>query len=430
MPSRADTARAGLEWVLRAAVLVLLAWSLVHMLRAQSHGAAETGASATLQQSLARWTTVATPSRVHVALEHPPAGVERDWLAALGGAGTAVEWSGPSLLPTAIAVEPRVDPAGGADVSVAAPRESMVQVLDTLGTLDSARATAAGIRMHVPKPRRTVDAAVGPVRARGARLDSLRLGRLLVVGAAGWESKFAVAALEERGWAVDAHIIVSPKSDVRQGKIAELDTARYAAVLAVDTTAARYGDRIARFVRSGGGLVLWSPAAKARAFASLAPGGAGTLVEDDGRQPSDSAPRAVLELAPITSLAPDAIALERRGDLVTLAARRIGAGRVLETGYLNSWRWRTAGGDDAPERHRTWLATLVARVAYAGRVPLAAPPTDAAPLATLVDRLGPSSAPLKGGTGADSAALAQWVFGILCGALLLEWASRRVRGVK
>jgi hypothetical protein len=306
----------------------------------------------------------------------------------------------------------------------------MVRELDTLGNLDSVRATAAGVRMHLPKPRRTVDAAVGPVRARGASLDSLRLGRLLVVGAAGWETKFAVAALEERGWEVDAHFIESPKSDVRQGKIAELDTARYAAVLAIDTTAARYGDRIARFVRSGGGLVLWSPAAKARAFAPLAPGGAGTLIEDEGSQPSDSAPRTVLELVPITSLAPDAVALERRGDVVTLAARRIGAGRVLETGYLNSWRWRTAGGDDAPERHRTWLATLVARVAYAGRVPLPPPPTDAAPLATLVDRLGPPSSPREAGTGGDPAALARWIFGILCGALLLEWASRRVRGVK
>lgn len=420
--------RAGVELVLRAGAIVLLAWYLVYVLRARTQGAAEGATSAELRTALARWSTVARPSRVHVTLAHPPAGVERDWLAALSVTATRVEWSGPSLLPTAIAVAPRADPAGGADVSVAAPAGSTVTLRDTLGVIDSARAIASGVRAYIPKPRAMVDAVVGPVSARAARHDSLHLKRLLVIGQAGWETKFVVAALEERGWDVDAHFIVSPKSDVRQGEVAAIDTSRYSAVLAVDTAAARYGDRIARYVRSGGGLVLWTPAA--RAFASIAPGsGAGVPMEDEGRAPSDSAPRADLELVPITRLAEDAIVLERRGSEVSLAARRVGPGRVIQTGYTNAWRWRMAGGDEAPESHRTWLAGLVARVAYTGRTTVSAPPTDVAPLATLIDRLGPAAATARS-AARDPNEILRWVFGALCAALLLEWASRRIRGVK
>lgn len=427
---RPERARAGVEWLLRAVVLALVAACLIQAIRALSYGGLEHARSATLAEALARWSTVATPSRVHVTFAYPPAGRERDWLAALPGAGTAVAWSGPSLLPTAIVMEPRADPAGGAAVSIAAPSGTQVLLRDTLGVLDSLRVGAAGVRAYLPRPRATLEAVVGPVVARAALRDSLDLGRLLVIGAAGWETKFVTAALEERGWEVDARIAVSPETTVRQGDVAGIDTARYSAVLAIDTTAAHYGERIARFVRSGGGLLLRSPAAEAGALAPLAAGAPGRLIEDDGRAPSDSTPRAALAMVPITSPAPDAIVLERQGDEITLAARRIGAGRVIQTGYINTWRWRMAGGDEAPARHRAWLAALVARVAYAGRAPVAAPPTDVAPVATLIDRLGPAAPDRGAGRFADPAALAPWVFAILCLALLLEWASRRTRGVK
>jgi hypothetical protein len=428
MPSRADLSRYA-EALLRVLVIGLLAWYLVHVLRERGHGPVESAASASLRESLERWSTVASPERVHVALEHPPELLERDWLAALPGAATEVTWSGPSFVPTAIAVEPRADPAGGVDVSVAAPSSAMVTLRDTLGVLDSALARAGGVHAIVPKPRATLDAAVGPVAARGARHDSLDLRRLLVIGRAGWESKFAVAALEERGWKVDAHLAVSPKGDVRQGAITPIDTARYSAVLALDSTAARYGSALARYVRDGGGLVLWSPAARARALAAIAPGRPGAAIEDEGEAPSDSAPRRDLTLVPITSLADDAVVLERRGNSVSLAARRVGLGRVIETGYTNSWRWRMAGGDDAPERHRAWIAGLVASVAHTGRIPLAAPPTDVAPLASLIDRLGPPS-PAATDQRHSAERTMRWVFAVLCAALLLEWSSRRLRGVK
>ncbi len=427
----AGVVRPRAEWLLRGLALLLLVWSLVQVVRSRGRGGIETSRSAELRSALARWSTVASPAQVHVRLDHPPPGVERDWLAALPGAGTSVAWSGPSLLPTAITTDPIADPAGGITVSVAAPPEARVVLRDTLGPLDSAQAGAAGVRFDVPKPRNTVDAVVGAVTARDAVHDSLGLHRLLVIGRAEWETKFAIAALEERGWTVDAHIVVSPKSDVRQGRITDIDTANYSAVLAIDTTAARYAPAIARYVREGGGLVLWAPAAKAPVLAALAPGLPGTLIPDDGRIPVDSVPREALELTPITSLKPDAIVLERRGDDVALAARRVGPGRVVETGYVNSWRWRMAGGETAPEAHRTWLARLVASVAYATRHAVAAAPTDVAPLATLVDRLGPATSGAI--TRRDARAterLLRWVFGIVCGALLLEWASRRLRGVK
>jgi hypothetical protein len=430
MRLRAEGARGALEWLLRVAVIAILSWFLVRTILVQRHGAVDDAVSATLGQKLMRWSTVAFPARVHVRIDHPPAGRERDWLAALPGTGTAVDWNGPSLVPTAISVEPRVDPARGADVSVASPESAVVVLSDTLGVLDSARATRTGVRGYVPKLRGTVDATVGPVVARAARHDSIELRRLLVIGQAGWEAKFAIAALEERGWQVDAHIIVSPKGDVHQGKIAEIDTTHYSAVLVLDSTANRYGDRIAAFVRQGGGLVMWSPAARARGLAALAPGGgAGALIEDEGDVPPDSAPRSALELVPITSLNAETIVLERRGSDVTLAARRVGRGRVLETGYTNSWRWRMAGGADALARHRDWMAGLVALVATGGRHVVPAAPSDVAPLVTLIDRLGPATKTIEA-AALDPAVVARWVFALVCAALILEWASRRIRGVK
>lgn len=85
-----------------------------------------------------------------------------------------------------------------------------------------------------------------------------------------------------------------------------IDTATYAAVLAMDTVAARYAELIARYVLSGGGLVLWPPA-----LAALAPAAtSATVLPVTGDAPSDTVPRSVLALAPMTHLNPDALILE------------------------------------------------------------------------------------------------------------------------
>lgn len=428
---RSSRLRAALEWLLRAIVVGLLLWYLWHTLRVDASDASDGTTSAELSDALSRWSTTAAPARVHVSLDHPPEVQERDWLAALRGAGTAVEWSGPSLLPTAAVLEPRADPAGGADLSVSVPDEAVVLLRDTLGVLDSARAGAGGLRAYLPRPRSTVDAVVGPVSARAALRDSLGFHRLLVIGAANWETKFVTAALEERGWRVDVHVVVSPKGDVRQGTIGTIDTIRYSAVLALDTTAARYADQIGRYVRQGGGLVLWSPAARSRGFTEIAPAaGLGEPLDDQGRPVNDTLPRLDLTLVPLTRVADEAVVLERRGDHVALAARRVGTGRVIETGYANSWRWRMAGGEDAPEAHREWLAGLVAQVAHVERVELDAPPVAPAPLASLIDRLGPASGDAPRGAPTDMSLVIGWIFAVLCASLLLEWASRRLRGVR
>ena len=108
------------EWAAAGAGAGAARRSLALALGWGGKGAVERASTETLSEALVRWTTVAGPERVHVAFDHAPSLVERDWLAALVGAGRG-GWSGPSLMPTALALEPRADPAGGVEVSVAAP---------------------------------------------------------------------------------------------------------------------------------------------------------------------------------------------------------------------------------------------------------------------------------------------------------------------
>ncbi|HUK64677.1 MAG TPA: hypothetical protein VLV15_15155, partial [Dongiaceae bacterium] len=287
---------------------------------------------------------------------------------------------------------PVADPQRGTDVLVAAPGGALIRLSDTLGVRDSAISTVTGSRFHLAGSTESAEALVGSVRARESLRDSLTLGRLLVLGRAGWETKFTIAALEERGWQVDTRLAVAKSADIARAA-APIDTGRYSAVLALDSTAARSAAEITRYVRSGGGLLLWPGAATAKSLAPLAPGGAGPVEADRSRSPAVGAPREALDLAPITALKADALVLERQGSNVSVAARREQLGRVAQVGYTDLWRWRMAGADGSVEAHRTWLARLVAGVAWTRRTALNAPPGDAAPLATLIDRLGPATEP-------------------------------------
>lgn len=423
--------RRGAEGMLRLLVLGLLAWYLVSVLRARSSAPAEAAAPPDLRQQLVRWSTVAAPTRVHVALEYPPQLVERDWLAALPGTGTAVQWSGRALVPTAVSMEPIADPAGGVDLAVAAPESAKVELRDPLGAFDTVTAGDHGVRVYLPNPASAVEAAVGPVVARVPLRDSLELRRLLLIAEAGWEAKFTQAALEERGWKVDAFLAFSPKGEgnIHQGKIGPIDTATYSAVLAIDTVAARYGDQIERYVKSGGGLVLWTSATKARNLILLAAGAVDKALPDEHLVPSDTNPRLALELEPTSTLQPDALILEQQKNHTAVAARRIGPGRVIQVGYVNSWRWRMAGADEyAADAHREWITRLVANVAYTSRQPLVPSTADVAPFATLVDRLG---LPVAAESPHEAAGrIGAGIFALLALALTLEWASRRLRGVE
>jgi hypothetical protein len=128
---------------------------------------------------------------------------------------------------------------------------------------------------------------------------------------------------------------------------------------------------------------------------------------------------------PITSTRDDAVAVERRSSGVAVAARRIGPGRVLQIGYDDSWRWRMAGAPGSEAAHRDWWSRVVSSVAYApGGVESR---SFDAPVASLIGRLGPSRpAPVASRGGVDPRLL----LAIMLALLLVEWTSRRLRGLK
>src|SRR5690606_3208960 len=159
------------------------------------------------------------------------------------------------------------------------------------------------------------------------------------------------------------------------------------------------------------------------AFGRLAPGRAVALIESEVRLIRDRTPRVALDVMPVTAHTDDAVALERRGDHVALAARGAGAGQARQNAYTDSTRWHMAGGDNAPGEHRAWLADLVAHVAYAPRATIAAPPADPVPVAAIGDSLGPAVPAVMDRCARDPTRLAAWVFTILCMALIAELAS-------
>jgi hypothetical protein len=119
---------------------------------------------------------------------------------------------------------------------------------------------------------------------------------------------------------------------------------------------------------------------------------------------------------------------------VKVAARRVARGRVIQSGYRDSWRWRMGGADADPvASHRAWWASLVSSVAYAPSVPVAGDVAlgagaDPAPYASLVAMLGaPSARPAD--VGASERRRDRWnaaLFAVLLLALLGEWGSRRL----
>lgn len=404
MPSRADVVRAPAwrvvaEWTLRAlsvALLAVLLWRALHPRRAaETTGNAR---SATLERALESWTRQ-PPTRAAVILDSVPGREARDWLAALRRAGVTLAWRGDSMPPTALTVMALPDPAGAWEIDAAAPAGAHLVMRDGLGTLDSVTVAGSGSRIVVPRIDRGVTVRSPGGNAAAPARDSLLLRRVLVEGAASWETRFTVAALQERGWAVDALEHVAPNVDVKVGTPATPDTARYAAIVAIDTSARLIAGAAGGFVRSGGGLVTLHDAS------SVGPSGAGAVV------------------------------LEQRAD-GDVRAGRFGAGRVLRIGIPELWRMRLSAGDsiaDPVARHRAWLASAVASVAYAPRIASGAPwPDDPAPYADLIARLGPAgdlstASPNAATLTGVSDALLAVLLGV---SLLAEWLSRRLRGAR
>jgi hypothetical protein len=134
------------------------------------------------------------------------------------------------------------------------------------------------------------------------------------------------------------------------------------------------------------------------------------------------------------SPARDAIVLESRDGVATVVARRIGAGRVVQSGYDETWRWRMAGREQALAAHREWWSRLLAAVVYA---PVVARPSatddmpDETPLASLIHALGPpATSDARMAPRTDRSRTTELLFALVVGSLLLEWASRRLRGAR
>ncbi|HJP86943.1 MAG TPA: hypothetical protein VJ852_13195, partial [Gemmatimonadaceae bacterium] len=200
---------------------------------------------------------------------------------------------------------------------------------------------------------------------------------------------------------------VAPAAEVTTGTVAPIDTSRYSAVIALDATAAPYAARLSQYVRSGGGLVL-APAAAASSA-----------------------------LAPLRAVGGDAIVLEKRGAATTISARRLGAGRLLQTVYEETWKSRMTGGDSAVAEHRRLWTGLVSDVAYpphvarrVGRPSSDPPDDDPTPFAALVASIGRlSTAQPTALSAPDRAGWGRLLFAMLAFAMVLEVASRRSRGM-
>ena len=413
-------------------VIALLIGHSLHALRARPSLRAE---GPEVGDAIARWSTTTAPRRVHVSLDSIPGPQERDWIAALAGAGTGFGWNGPTPPPGAVSVEPVPDPQRPARVWVGASPGATVELSDDLGAVDSATAQGPGTVFVLPRIEGRVRAGIGgETLATGDLRDSVSIRAALVVGMAGWEGKFIAAALEERGWEVDARFAVAPSGDVEQGAARiRLDTARYSFVVAMDSVIRRYADQLPRYVREqGGGLIVVGEASAAPELAPLLPARWGIPTRPvDFRPETAEDPRRSFALGDLYNLKDGAAVLESRDDDAAVAAWRAGEGRVIQVGYLDTWRWRMAGlDDDAVEGHRLWWAALASGVAYAPRFEqVVTGGVEPTPLATLIGTIGtPAPAELELASILDDPRLLPLLFGILAGLLLIEWMSRRLRG--
>ncbi len=426
-PADAHRLRSLLEGSARALALLALVLILIEVLRPADAPARRAG-----EGDLDRVLRAATfddenrPLLLH--LGRVPAPVQRDWAVALRRAGTAVQWSGEDIQPIAASLEPVADPRGGYELRVWRAGKEPAVVRDGAGeltriehgaglTVVAARSLAGVTRVDVPRQQ----AIVLPG-------DSLRLGGVLVLGRAGWEARFLLRTLEDLGWTSSARLGVAPGIAVDQGSVGALDTGRYAAVIVLDSTAAPLSAAIARYVRAGGGLMLVGEGAMTRGLSALSPGSSAPRVMPAREELPQEAPFEGLPLRPVVRAQPDAIVLESRRSAAAIAAWRVGAGRVMQVGYEDSWRLRMEDRTSNGAVHGEWWGRLIASVAYAPAAPgIADFRADPAPLASLIGTLGAPTDATAAATGRAALPLLP-LFILALVLFLLEWFSRRLRG--
>lgn len=332
----------------------------------------------------------AAPSALHVDISGTPDPLQRDSLAALARAGRAVSWSGDLRAVMAVA-EPLREPVAGWRVAVVG--DGAMVLRDSLDLLDSV--STSGTLTTEPTRGAVQAHEAGTVAFAGAPLHREPDG-VFVRGRVGWESRFAITALEEVGWRVDARLELGRDRQVRQGAAAPT-RARHGVVIVLDSARARReAATLQRFVRAGGGVVLAGEAAESRVFPARR----------------------------------DTVALALGDSAVSVRATRVGRGRVLSLDAAETWRWRMQGDGAAVEGHRGFWSRLVglaAPIADADAADSRSAARAAAPRAALVAALGPER-PAPRRVPLAPATLPWWLAPIILLALITEWASRRRRG--
>ena len=422
-----DNARALLERALRGLSLAAMIALAVRLWTGSTAGESPSIGTESLDSALTAW-TVSPPARATLGGAALPDARQRDWLVGLRRTGLDVAWriaDGPSV---ALVVEPGPLPQASARVAALGTPGSILVLADRLGRIDSASTGDEGgvtWRVGAVGP---VTATLGAARAVAQVRDSLLVRPLLVIGQAGWESKFVIAALEEAGWSVAARLTVAPGAVVRQGSRAAIDTGGFSAVIVLDSTSSLDAGSLSRFVNDGGGVVASGAGASHPALRILLPRRSASLPGAIGAL-LGPAPREGLN-ARTFATAVNAVVLERRGGDPVVVGRRVGAGRVLVTGYDDTWRVRMSPPDEsAPAAHRAWWSSLVSSVALARLSRRETGPVDESPLAATVAALGP---PLGVGDTPSSGSRVPWealLALVAAGGLLVEWLSRRLRGV-
>jgi hypothetical protein len=417
--------REWLETLCRTGVFVMLAYLILQTLLPEKRATRETAVSDVPE--LASLTTIEAPARIHFALKGMPGVVQRDWFRALRSAGSQLSWSG-SVQPIAIAAKPSVRPDRGYSINAYSAGTSLVKLADALSVVDSANVGTHFISASVAVGAGKIGVSSGSDSASAALTDSVVLRPVLVIGKAGWETKFVLAALEEARWKTDALISIAPSVNATQGAYTSIDTAHYSAIVALDGFAASRSRDLVSFVRSGGGLILGADAARAQEFSAL---------RVSGSPPAAHQPVLMLDTisrasAPFTALdiKPNAVALEQRGGQIATAAMRVGFGRVAQLGYDETWRWRMQGSRQSLVDHRDWWSALISQVAYAPRISKTLSSDNRVPYASLVEIAGaPSPTPVVGKRLDAPTSQLIWII-VLSLLLIVEWTSRRLRGVR
>jgi len=417
--------------------MLLLAWRLF-LPRQDRAVTATVAATGTLDQSVLELLR-ASHDTIDVTLDGIPDARARAMLRAVRGSGHALRISAPTA-PAAVAVSAEREwrASGGTRLQIVSSDSSRQVVADAAGLIDSIAIDSAGLltRAGPLQGELQVGRAAAPPLVSSAPAEA----RVLVLAAATWESRFLIAALEEAGWPVDAAVSVSPRVTITQGASQFPSRARHAIVVLLPGAPASAIAALPAFVRSGGGLVIVGEAARAGGLSSLRAGAAGaTLSGEAGAEASDE-PRHGLDLVPITTLADGSVPLESRDGRVAVAARRLGAGRVIQVGYDNSWLWRMGGNDESPVAHRRWWSSLLS-----GIVPQRAPVSvvastaehdtlDAAPLAALARDLGLPAIRITAADPSPTTSLVasfdpRWLLTVALLTLVASWTLRRWRGL-